>query len=68
MRPRCDQQSAVKEMKKAQCECSRQSDYCSYPAPSGWKCQGVSSCTVTFDGCGWLYNYACDGMCFRCTC
>jgi len=50
------------------CECSRQSDYCSYPAISGWKCQGVSSCTVLYEGCGWLYNYACDGMCFRCTC
>jgi hypothetical protein len=50
------------------CECSRQSDYCSYPAISGWVCSGRPSCTASWDGCGWLWRYACDGMCTRCSC
>ena len=43
------------------CECSRSSDYCV------GKCSGLPSCKVSFSGCGFLWRYACDGMCtIRC--
>lgn len=39
------------------CECSTMSSYCPI-----W-CSGVPSCTVSYSGCGFLWQYACNGMC-----
>ena len=40
----------------ASCGCSTASDYC------GGHCQG-GGCTVLSSGCGFLYQYACNGRC-----
>ncbi|MGI5285847.1 bacteriocin fulvocin C-related protein [Nonomuraea polychroma] len=41
------------------CECSRQSNFCGL----AFDCSGLPSCTASFDGCGWRWQYPCDGMC-----
>ncbi|WP_425465096.1 bacteriocin fulvocin C-related protein [Nonomuraea longispora] len=41
------------------CECSVQSNYCGII----WPCSALPSCTASYDGCGTLYKYPCDGMC-----
>lgn len=42
------------------CECSTSSDYCWH------ECSQLPSCEVEFEGCGWLHNYTCNGMCCGC--
>ncbi|WP_327590321.1 bacteriocin fulvocin C-related protein [Nonomuraea sp. NBC_00507] len=41
------------------CECSTQSDWCT----GLYICSQLPSCTVSYDGCGTWYQYACNGMC-----
>ncbi|MBF8184830.1 bacteriocin fulvocin C-related protein [Nonomuraea sp. K274] len=42
------------------CECQsiRPHDFCFFG-----QCSGLPSCTWQSGGCGWLYQYPCDGMC-----
>lgn len=42
------------------CSCNTESDYC---AQSGGLCQGSARCSATVDGCGWLWQYSCNGSC-----
>ncbi|MEU8036327.1 bacteriocin fulvocin C-related protein [Streptosporangium sp. NPDC049078] len=47
------------------CECSVDSDWCG-PA---WKCFFCRDCRNVWDGCGWMHQYDCVGMCMcMCTC
>ncbi|GAT68994.1 transcriptional initiation protein Tat [Planomonospora sphaerica] len=43
------------------CECSTNSDWCG----GSWRCYYYRDCRTVYDGCGWLYQYACNGMCMR---
>jgi hypothetical protein len=43
------------------CECSVQSDWCLI---GGSDCRSSYSCSKTSVGCGWLWKYSCDGLCF----
>lgn len=43
------------------CECSVQSDFCLI---QGSDCQYTPACTYHPIGCGFLWDYPCDGLCF----
>lgn len=46
------------------CECSTESDWCGSPG-SGMTCHGGLAFSCTFQtGCGTLWQYACNGLCF----
>ncbi|GGP83197.1 hypothetical protein GCM10010140_10080 [Streptosporangium pseudovulgare] len=45
------------------CECSTMYDLCYWPTGANKVCSQLPSCSVTYDGCGLLYKYACNGMC-----
>jgi hypothetical protein len=45
------------------CECSTVSDWCYDPTSPFWKCSRPYRCQFA-DGCGFLWQYACDGVCW----
>jgi hypothetical protein len=51
----------------ADCECSTVSDYCCFmdcPTSPTPKCaRGRKSCTLVASGCGFLWQYGCNGIC-----
>jgi hypothetical protein len=50
----------VDESSGIKCQCSTQSDWCSYT----WTCLANNACTQTRN-CGWLLQYICNGRCAK---